>query len=75
MIKIKDRRHQIRLQRKFECFPIVNRGRLWYDRLTEEQMSELGEWYQAWLDAPQTGAIPEKLSWLNDKTMEDEEIW
>ena len=54
----------IRLQRETECFPVINRGALWYDRLTAEQKNELSVWYQNWLDAPQTEVIPEKLEWI-----------
>lgn len=55
----------IRLQREIECFPVINRGALWYDKLTEEQKAELSTWYQAWLDAPQTGVIPTKPTWID----------
>lgn len=55
---------KIRGRRAQECFPIVNRGVLWYEKLTEAQRQELSEWYEAWLDAPQTGVVPEPLSWL-----------
>lgn len=54
----------IRGQRAEECFPIINRGALWYDKLTAEQKAELAAWYQAWLDAPQTKVIPARLEWL-----------
>ena len=54
----------LRTQRAAQCFPIVNRGALWYEKLTEEQKSELSAWYEAWLDAPETGSEPEKPSWL-----------
>lgn len=54
----------IRLQRETECFSIINRGALWYGKLEEEQKTELSAWYQAWLDAPQTGIIPTKPSWI-----------
>ena len=54
----------IRLQRETDCFPIINRGALWYNKLTTEQKNELMVWYQQWLDAPQTGVIPEKLEWI-----------
>ena len=50
--------------REIECFPIINRGTLWYSKLTVEQMSELDNWYQAWLDVTETKEIPEKPSWL-----------
>lgn len=63
----------IRKRREKECFSIVNRGQLWYNCLTIEQRSELNGWYHAWLNAPETGTIPPKPVWLNDK-IEREEI-
>ncbi len=54
----------IRERRERECFPVINRGQLWYARLTEEQAAELSEWYQAWLDATSTRVVPEKPAWL-----------
>lgn len=57
---------ELRNQREEECFSVINRGALWYDRLTEEQKQELSAWYQAWLDAPQTSVIPTKPAWLDD---------
>ena len=59
----------IRAQREIECFPIINRGVLWYDKLTEEQKAELAAWYQQWLDAPQTNIIPKPLQWLTDTSL------
>ena len=53
-----------RKRREVECFPIINRGQLWYDTLSEEQLSELKTWYQAWLDGTNTQTIPEKPEWL-----------
>ena len=44
--------------------PVINRGRLWYDALTGEQLSELKTWYRAWLDGTNTQTIPEKPEWL-----------
>ena len=55
---------QLRFQRKEECFPIINRGTLWYDLITPEQTAELKIWYQAWLDVTDTLIIPEKPLWL-----------
>lgn len=55
---------KIRARRAAECFPIVNRGVLWYKKLTEAQRQELSEWYEAWLDAPQTGILPQTLTWI-----------
>ena len=53
-----------RQRRQAECFSVINRGRLWYDALTEEQLSELKTWYRAWLDGTNTQTIPEKPEWL-----------
>lgn len=57
-----------------ECFAIINRGELWYNKLTEEQKTELSAWYEAWLNVPQVyeqtkptnieTIIPTKPSWL-----------
>ena len=64
-----------REQRQRECFSIINRGKLWYDRLSNEQISELKMWYQAWLDVTETKVIPTRPKWLNDKLYEEEFIW
>jgi len=53
-----------RQQREKDCFPVINRGQLWYDRLTTEQRKELQLWYQAWLDVTKTQTIPAKPKWL-----------
>lgn len=60
--------NNLRARRLSECFPIVNRGALWYDKLTEEQRSELSAWYEAWLNAPETGIAPETPAWINTVT-------
>lgn len=54
----------LRRQRKIVCFPIINRGKLWYDKLSASQMEELTAWYHAWLNVTDTLAIPEKPSWI-----------
>lgn len=54
----------IRSERGRECFDIINRGKLWYDSLSEGQIKELGEWYKAWLDVTKTKVKPAKPSWL-----------
>ena len=59
--------YNIRSMRETECFSVVNRGQLWYDKLSDEQKQELSEWYEAWLDAPETKVIPNKLSWIDNK--------
>ena len=55
---------EYRRRRELECFPIINRGQLWHDTLSEGQLSELKNWYQAWLDGTNTQTIPEKPEWL-----------
>jgi len=54
----------LRSKRNSECFPIINRGELWYDSLTQEQRIELSVWYRAWLDVTETKVVPTKPSWL-----------
>lgn len=63
-----------RKQRETECFPIINRGKLWYDCLTLEQLVELKQWYKDWLDVTDTLVIPVKPKWLNEKLSEEEII-
>lgn len=58
------KKNEIRKRRDTECFSIVDRGELWYNSLTEEQSSGLKQWYQNWLNAPETGEIPDKPDWL-----------
>lgn len=55
---------ELRRQREAECFPIINRGQLWYDTLIEAQRSELNDWYHAWLNVTATLIVPNKLEWL-----------
>lgn len=56
----------IRVNRNTQCFSIINRGPIWYNLLTEDQIKEINEWYLAWLNAPDTGIIPERPSWLDE---------
>lgn len=56
---------QLRNQREEECFPIINRGELWYSMLEDFQLEELKTWYLAWLDVTKTKEIPVKPNWLN----------
>ena len=51
----------IRLQ---VCFPIINRGQLWYNNLTDEQQEELSKWYNEWLNVTTTLVMPETPDWL-----------
>ena len=55
----------IRHNRERICFAVANRGQVWYNTLTTEQLVELQSWYQAWLDAPQTLIEPETPYWIN----------
>ena len=64
------RKEEIRRQREERCFPYINRGNLWYERLSREQLDGLKAWYQAWLDAPETLEIPSSLSWLEEENQE-----
>ncbi len=49
--ELRDRKiAELQKKREDACFPVINRGQLWYDRLTEEQLTELADWYQAWCD-------------------------
>ena len=54
----------LRLEREEVCFPVINRGQLWYDTLDDGQYKELQSWYFQWLDAPQTKIRPKDLQWL-----------
>lgn len=56
--------NNLRFLRARECFPIINRGTLWYERLTAEQKEELNIWYQAWLDITETKLVPIAPEWL-----------
>ena len=54
----------LRIRRENECFSIINRGQLWYNTLTEQQITGLNTWYQAWLEVTETKVIPTKPNWL-----------
>lgn len=64
--KLEKKIQKIRDDRERICFPIVNRGGLWYDLLTEQQKNEMLDWYMAWLDAPETLIEPEMPKWLEE---------
>lgn len=55
---------ELRRRRETECFSYINRGQLWYDRLSASQKEELQVWYSDWLKATDTLTVPEKPSWL-----------
>jgi hypothetical protein len=73
LYKVPDPALQLREARNKVCFPVINRGKLWYDRLSPLQLGELKAWYQAWLDAPRTLEYPKEPEWLHD-TLAEEEI-
>jgi len=54
----------LRSYREEICFPIINRGQLWYDTLTTKQKEELVTWYKAWLDITETKQEPLAPEWL-----------
>lgn len=56
--------NNLRRQRDKMCFPVINRGYLWYSKLTDDQKEELDRWYQAWLDVTTTKIIPSNPEWL-----------
>lgn len=64
MLEQEKEKEDIRLRREAECFSIVNRGQLWYDKLTDKQRKELEKWYDDWLKATTTKKIPSRPSWL-----------
>ena len=55
----------LRRRREDECFSVINRGALWYDRLTDAQRAELDEWYDAWHNVTETKEVPKTPDWLN----------
>ena len=61
---LENKKNSLRLRREEECFSIINRGKLWYDNLTEEQIAELDVWYNEWLNVTITLEVPEKPEWL-----------
>ena len=58
------RKDELRARRAVECFSIVDRGALWYEKLTPKKRAELTLWYEAWLNAPQTMTVPTKPEWV-----------
>lgn len=57
----------LRRKRAEICFPIINRGKLWYSSLTFMQETELLAWYKEWLDSPETLVEPKTPVWVNEK--------
>lgn len=65
--KARSKIKQLRRRRDEECFSVINRGALWYEKLTPEEKAELETWYQSWLDVTETGVAPETPEWLKNK--------
>ena len=74
IIPKEDKPKIIRQQRAQLCFPVINRGVLWYNSLTSEQFAELKQWYKDWLDAPQTLKVPQTPVWINQKINLEEDV-
>ena len=66
---------ELRRQREQECFSVVNRGKLWYNCLTNEQVAELNDWYFKWLNVTETKVIPKRPAWLDNKLEMEEQVW
>lgn len=62
----------LRAKREEECFRVINRGKLWYDKLSVEQYCELRDWYTAWLNVTETLFIPKEPEWINKPLVEEE---
>jgi len=58
------KKNKLRARRQAICFPIINRGQLWYETLSDAQKKELKVWYKAWLDVTETLTEPVKPKWL-----------
>jgi hypothetical protein len=54
----------LRYRREVECYPIINRGQLWYNTLSEYQKQELNHWYALWLNVTATKVIPAKPDFI-----------
>lgn len=59
-----DKINMYRFIRSQACFPVINRGQLWYNNLTDEQKEELSKWYNEWLNVTTTLVMPETPDWL-----------
>ena len=57
-------KNSLRNRRSKECFEVINRGKLWYARLTNEQLRELDDWYNQWLQVTDTMTVPQKPYWI-----------
>lgn len=63
-LDLSQQKEALRQRREKECFTVINRGQLWYERLTEEQRAELSAWYDDWLKVTDTMTVPDKPEWV-----------
>lgn len=63
-VQTEEQQRIFRKRRETECFAVVNRGQLWYEGITLQQMLELRQWYKAWLNVTKTMVVPERPAWL-----------
>lgn len=64
-LQLADRQNAIRARRERECYPVINRGQLWYEGIGLARLAELRQWYKAWRDAPATLIVPDRPAWLD----------
>ena len=55
---------ELREKREYVCFPIINRGKFWFNTLSQSQIDELEKWYKEWLDVTETLVEPTAPNWL-----------
>lgn len=55
----------LRQVRQYQCFSVINRGKLWYDKLTAEQVSSLANWYAQWLNVTESLIVPYDLDFID----------
>ena len=61
---IEAKKNQLRNKRDILFKKYIDRSRLWYNSLTNEQYTELTNWYNAWLNVTKTLVEAEMPSWL-----------
>lgn len=61
---LENQKQMIRRQRQQEFALYLDRSPLFYSELTEEQLTELKAWREAWKNAPETLEIPTRPDWL-----------
>ena len=68
----------LRERREKECFPVINRGYLWYSGLNLKQWLELKKWYLSWLNVTDTFTVPDRPDWLDEfdaSKIPDKPLW